>query len=575
MELAYLSECQCGHDVPSHGADVSVLGRPEYQRRGRVAVRIDELLQDAGRLVDFNFLDEDIMSLRLQMSLPRTSSPDDIFTASPSTEKRSLSVDSISLSDNDQEPSKKRQKMMDFSLGDMQEDGYDDDDDDCDEPLAAQIGPSRQPLSGHRAKKGHKTQAGTSPASMPPPTGLALAEMNRQITHGEPRIKVEEKMDEGQLNRLATGVTVDTDTAAATPSGMKPEKASWVELRRGVINVVPVENDGEPRSMIILTGLKTLFQKQLPKMPREYIARLVYDSNSRCLAIIKHGYLVVGGICFRPFPHRKFAEIVFFATNSADQVKGYGGMLMDHFKHHVRTTYPSMMHFLTYADNYAVGYFKKQGFTKEITLPRSVWAGYIKDYEGGTIMECALLPKVNYLEIRDMVSRQREAVMTKIREISKSHIVYSGIQRFQITNDGEFRIDYRDVPGLAESGWTPDQTDITRSPHKSPERNIMERLLSDLQQHPLSWAFLQPVNAEEVPDYYEVIKDPMDFSTMEHKLETNQYPNLDAFVDDAQLVFDNCRIYNPDGSIYARNATKMEKFMKEQLASYHVKQEEC
>lgn len=105
------------------------------------------------------------------------------------------------------------------------------------------------------------------------------------------------------------------------PSGVKPEKASWSELRRGVINIVPIENDGEPRSMIILTGLKTLFQKQLPKMPREYIARLVYDTNSRCLAIIKHGYLVVGGICFRPFPHRKFAEIVFFATNSADQVK--------------------------------------------------------------------------------------------------------------------------------------------------------------------------------------------------------------------------------------------------------------
>ena len=69
--------------------------------------------------------------------------------------------------------------------------------------------------------------------------------------------------------------------------------------------------------------------------------------------------------------------------------------------------------------------------------------------------------------------------------------------------------------------------------------------------------------------------DPLDFSTMEHKLETNQYPDLDAFVDDAQLVFDNCRIYNPDGSIYARNAMKMEKFMKEQLATYRVKQEEC
>lgn len=148
---------------------------------------------------------------------------------------------------------------------------------------------------------------------------------------------------------------------------------------------------------------------------------------------------------------------------------------MDHFKHHVRITYPSMMHFLTYADNYAVGYFKKQGFTKEITLPRSVWAGYIKDYEGGTIMECALLPKVNYLEIRDMVAKQREAVLRKIRDVSKSNNVYPGIQQFQITNDGKFKIDYRNVPGLGarlvhrdcplltgltvKSGWTPDQTE--------------------------------------------------------------------------------------------------------------------
>lgn len=145
---------------------------------------------------------------------------------------------------------------------------------------------------------------------------------------------------------------------------------------------------------------------------------------------------------------------------------------MDHFKHHIRTTYPSMMHFLTYADNYAVGYFRKQGFTKEITLPRSVWAGYIKDYEGGTIMECVLLPKVNYVGIRDMVAKQRDAVLAKIREVSKSQVVYSGIQQFQVTNNGEFRIDYRDVPGLGAClvHWT--------SPvfHSLSHRNSRERL---------------------------------------------------------------------------------------------------
>ena len=36
-----------------------------------------------------------------------------------------------------------------------------------------------------------------------------------------------------------------------------------------------------------------------------------------------------------------------------------------------------------YADNYAIGYFKKQGFTKQVTMDRSRWVGYIKDYDGG------------------------------------------------------------------------------------------------------------------------------------------------------------------------------------------------
>lgn len=101
----------------------------------------------------------------------------------------------------------------------------------------------------------------------------------------------------------------------------KPEKAAFVELRKAIIQIIAVENDRQPRSLVILTGLKTLFQTQLPMMPREYIARLVYDSNSKAIAIIKRGYKVVGGICYRPFPHRGFAEIVFFATASVDQVK--------------------------------------------------------------------------------------------------------------------------------------------------------------------------------------------------------------------------------------------------------------
>ncbi|KAH8119107.1 histone acetyltransferase GCN5 [Phellopilus nigrolimitatus] len=352
-------------------------------------------------------------------------------------------------------------------------------------------------------------------------------------------------------------------------STVRPEKAVYVEMRQGVIQVTAVENDKSPRALIILTGLKTLFQKQLPKMPREYIARLVYDTNSKALAIVKHGFKVVGGICYRPFPQRGFAEIVFFATASVDQVKGYGGMLMNHFKMHIRRAYPDMMHFLTYADNYAVGYFQKQGFSKTITLDRAVWAGYIKDYEGGTIMQCKMLPKVDYLAAPALVARQRDAVLAKIREMSRSHVVHPGLPQFRDGADADAgagaRVEPQDVPGLRETGWTPDmQAEVSALAFaKRPLYTAMRRILIELQNHPVSWAFIHPVSTEEVPDYYNVIKNPMDFSTMEHKLETGQYAVLDAFVADALLVFRNCRTYNQEGSVYFRNANKLEKVLKE------------
>jgi histone acetyltransferase len=42
-----------------------------------------------------------------------------------------------------------------------------------------------------------------------------------------------------------------------------------------------------------------------------------------------------------------------------DQVKGYGTRLMNHLKQYARDV-DNLTHFLTYADNNAVGYFTKQ-----------------------------------------------------------------------------------------------------------------------------------------------------------------------------------------------------------------------
>lgn len=51
--------------------------------------------------------------------------------------------------------------------------------------------------------------------------------------------------------------------------------------------------------------------KATPKMPKDYIARLVYDRNHLSVALVKMPLEVVGGITFREFRDRKFAEIVF------------------------------------------------------------------------------------------------------------------------------------------------------------------------------------------------------------------------------------------------------------------------
>ena len=40
----YIDVCVCGHDTKSHGADEDRIGKDEYTRRARVAIRLDELL---------------------------------------------------------------------------------------------------------------------------------------------------------------------------------------------------------------------------------------------------------------------------------------------------------------------------------------------------------------------------------------------------------------------------------------------------------------------------------------------------------------------------------------------------
>lgn len=70
------------------------------------------------------------------------------------------------------------------------------------------------------------------------------------------------------------------------------QEAQQQQQPNGDVQVRVVRNDGERDSMILLTGLKNIFQKQLPKMPKDYIARLIYD-RSRSTPTFSFAIIVV------------------------------------------------------------------------------------------------------------------------------------------------------------------------------------------------------------------------------------------------------------------------------------------
>ncbi|KAI9849860.1 MAG: histone acetyltransferase [Sclerophora amabilis] len=365
--------------------------------------------------------------------------------------------------------------------------------------------------------------------------------------------------DTKRIKTFHDGVTeLDIQPPAPVRVVPFPERPAAIEERNGEIEFRVVRNEGTRESWIILTGLKCLFQKQLPKMPKDYIARLVYDRNHLALALIKMPLEVIAGISFREFRHHKFAEIVFCAVSSDQQVKGYGAHLMAHLKDYVRATSP-VMHFLTYADNYATGYFQKQGFTKEITLEKSTWMGYIKDYEGGTLMQCSMLPRIRYLEVGRMLLKQKEALQAKIRPLSQSHIIHPPPQQW--ANGVVTPIDPLSIPAIRATGWSPDMDQLSRVPRHGPHFNELRRFMYQIQNHKQAWPFLNPVDKDEVPDYHKVITSPMDLSTVEERLESDFYAAPKDLVADLKLIFSNCRQYNDATTVYSKCAVKLEKYM--------------
>ena len=225
---------------------------------------------------------------------------------------------------------------------------------------------------------------------------------------------------------------------------------------------------------------------------------------------------------------------------------------------HVRHGYK---HLLTFADEFAVGYFLKQGFSSDIKLPREHYEGFIKDYEGATLMECQLEPSIPYTHIA-MGVRQAKRIVEMIAERKKNEV---GVKRTGLScfGDGVKQIPIESIPGVVESGWNGENFE---APENLDQLNSdLRYILNQVKQHANAWPFLKPVDPAEAPDYLQTIKFPMDLKTIGDRLKNRYYHHKRLFIADFQRMFENCRNYNAPSTEYYKCANSVEKFFTQKL----------
>lgn len=116
-----------------------------------------------------------------------------------------------------------------------------------------------------------------------------------------------------------------------------------------------------------------------------------------------------------------------------------------------------------------------------------------------------------------------------------------------------------------------------------PQKTMKEKcasVLKTLQEHECHWVFAKAVDPVELglPDYFDIIKKPMDLGTVQKKLDSGQYHSIFDFNCDVRLTFDNALTYNEPGSVVNEMATSMkttyETKYEEMLESLRKEEEE-
>ncbi|KFK42058.1 hypothetical protein AALP_AA2G205900 [Arabis alpina] len=107
-----------------------------------------------------------------------------------------------------------------------------------------------------------------------------------------------------------------------------------------------------------------------------------------------------------------------------------------------------------------------------------------------------------------------------------------------------------------------------------PNKKLLLFILDRVQKKDTYGVYSDPADPEELPDYYEIIKNPMDFGTLRKKLESGAYTSLEQFEEDVFLICTNAMEYNSADTVYHRQARAMLEIAKKDFGNLRQESDE-
>uniref|UniRef100_A0A087Y961 histone acetyltransferase n=1 Tax=Poecilia formosa TaxID=48698 RepID=A0A087Y961_POEFO len=145
-----------------------------------------------------------------------------------------------------------------------------------------------------------------------------------------------------------------------------------------------------------------------------------------------------------------------------------------------------------------------------------------------------------------------------------------------VASSGDKKLEVKKEPKEEEQGSGSPATNSSSASSQSKKKifkpeELRQALMPTLEalyrQDPESLPFRQPVDPPllGIPDYFDIVKNPMDLSTIKRKLDTGQYEEPWQYIEDIWLMFNNAWLYNRKTSRVYKYCSKLAEVFESEI----------